>query len=316
SLRSRAKAPGWRTRGRGSTCFTAIATSSRLRVTIKAEPSQAFISAEVRLTESKRILIVDDEALARQRVARYARQSGTEAGLEFLIEEVESGIEGVEMIQSFHPDIIFLDVEMPGLNGFEVLQQFDERPFHVIFQTAYDQFAIRAFEESACDYLLKPFTAERLRKALSRAFDRSANEERLRALEARLAMRDGDRRYLRRLTVKQGARLRIVETQEIICFVSRDHYTLVYFGAGAKSHEAICDLSIARLAERLDPVEFQRLHRNGVARKSAIVALSRSGRGELMAELSNGMKLPVSRSHRKMLREMLRPKPRSKPIAE
>jgi len=89
-------------------------------------------------------------------------------------------------------------------------------------------------------------------------------------------------------------------------FVSRDHYTLVYFGAGTKSHEAICDLSIARLAERLDPVEFQRLHRNGVARKSAIVALSRSGRGELMVELSNGMKLPVSRSHRKILRKTLR----------
>src|SRR5262245_52727924 len=268
------------------------------------------------MNKQKRSSIVDYEALSRQRLARYARQAKLEVGTEFLIEEAESGIVAVKMIQSFHPDIIFLDIEMPGLNGFEVLQQFDERPFHVIFQTAYDQFAIRAFEESACDYLLKPFTAERLRKALSRALDRSVDEERLRALEARLATRGGDRSYLRRLTVKQGARLRIVETQEIFCFVSRDHYTMVYFGAGAKSHEAICDLSIARLAERLDPVEFQRLHRNGVARKSAIVALSRSGRGELMAELSNGMKLPVSRSHRKMLREMLRPKPRSKPIAE
>jgi len=258
------------------------------------------------LPEPKRILIVDDEALARQRVARYVRQSRQEAGPEFLIGEAESGIEAVEMIQSFRPDIIFLDVEMPGLNGFEVLQQFDERPFHVIFQTAYDQFAIRAFEESACDYLLKPFTVERLRKALSRAFDRSANEEKLRALEARLAAGDGNRKYLRRLTVKQGARLRIVETRETFCFVSRDHYTLVYFGDGPKSHEAICDLSIASLVERLDPAEFQRLHRNGVARKSAIVALSRSGQGEFMAELSNGMKLPVSRSHRKMLREMLR----------
>jgi two-component system LytT family response regulator len=254
------------------------------------------------LIEPKRILIVDDEALARQRVARYVRQSG----LAVLIEEAESGIEAVEMIQDFRPDIIFLDVEMPGLNGFEVLRQFSERPFHVIFQTAYDQFAIRAFEESASDYLLKPFTAERLRKALSRALDRSADEERLRALEARLASRDQDRRYLRRLTVKQGLRLRVVETKEIFCFVSRDHYTLVYLGDGQNHYEAICDLSIANLAERLDPAEFQRLHRNSVARKSAIVALSRFGHGELMAELSNGMKLPVSRSHRKILRETLR----------
>jgi DNA-binding LytR/AlgR family response regulator len=87
-------------------------------------------------------------------------------------------------------------VEMPGLNGFEVLQQFDHRPFHVIFQTAYDQFAIRAFEEHACDYLLKPFTAERWGKALARAIDQAADEERLRALEAQLATRDGGKSYL------------------------------------------------------------------------------------------------------------------------
>ena len=251
-------------------------------------------------------MIVDDEVLARRRVARYVRQSRQETGLECLIEEAESGIEAVAMIRSFHPDIVFLDVEMPGLNGFEVLRQFEERPFHVIFQTAYDQFAIRAFEESVCDYLLKPFTAERLRKALSRAIDRSADEERLRALETRLAARDGDRKYLRRLTVKQGARLRIIETPEVICFVSRDHYTLVYFGDCQNHHEAICDLSIAGLAERLDPAEFQRLHRNGIARKSAILALSRSGQGDVIAELTNGMKLAVSRSNRKILRESLR----------
>jgi two-component system LytT family response regulator len=258
------------------------------------------------LTEPKRILIVDDEALARRRVARYTRQLRQEAGLEFLIEEAASGVEAVEMIQSFHPDIIFLDVEMPGLDGFEVLRQFGERPFQVIFQTAYDQFAIRAFEESACDYLLKPFTAERLRKALARALGRSADEERLRAFETRLAAGDRNRKYLRRLTVKQGVKLRVVETEDVFCFFSRDHYTLVYFSDGRNHHEAICDLSINRLDERLDPAEYQRLHRNCIARKSAIVALSRPGQGDLMAELSNGMKLPVSRKNRKILRETLR----------
>jgi two-component system LytT family response regulator len=260
---------------------------------------------ERKLTEPRRILIVDDEVLARQRLTRYLRQTGHEC----LIEEAESGIAAVEKIQTFHPDVIFLDVEMPGLNGFEVLQQFDERPFHVIFQTAYDQFAIQAFEESACDYLLKPFTAERLLKALSRAFDRASNEERLLALEAKMATRaerDEGRNHLSRLVVKQGGRLRVVETKEIFCFISRDHYTLLYFGDGLKSYEAICDLSIAKLIERLDPTEFQQFHRGSVARKSAIVSLLRSGQGEFFAELSNGMKLPVSRSHRKILREFLK----------
>jgi two-component system LytT family response regulator len=258
------------------------------------------------LIEPKRILIVDDEALARQRVARYTRQLKQEAGLEFLIEEAASGVEAVEMIQSFRPDIIFLDVEMPGLDGFEVLRQFPERPFHVIFQTAYDQFAVQAFEESACDYLLKPFTADRLRKALARALERSSDEERLRALEIRLAAREEGRKGLRRFTVKQGLKLRVVETENVFCFVSRDHYTLVYFAEGRNNHEAICDLSINRLDELLDPVEHRRLHRNSIARVSAITALSRSGQGDLMAELSNGMKLQVSRSHRKILREILK----------
>src|SRR5215475_14096402 len=107
---------GWPTRGRDWNCSTAIATTSRSKATVKVIRSQASISPERRLTEPRRILIVDDEALARQRVARYVCQIMRETGLECLIEEAESGVEAVAMIQSFRPDIIFLDVEMPGLN--------------------------------------------------------------------------------------------------------------------------------------------------------------------------------------------------------
>lgn len=251
----------------------------------------------------KRILIVDDEALARQRIARYVRQFSQD----FLLEEAESGLRAVELIHSFRPEVVFLDVEMPGLNGLEVLQQFEERPFHIIFQTAYDQFAIRAFEEHACDYLLKPFTAERLHQALARALGRAASEERLRALEAQLAGRSGKKDYLRKLTVKQGSRLRVVTDEEIFCFVSRDHYTCVYFGDGtAGGFEGICDLSLTRLAERLDPDEFRQLHRNNIVRASAIVALLRSNQGEVSVELSNGMKLPVSRSNQRETKELVK----------
>src|SRR5262249_38652080 len=151
------------------------------------------------------------------------------------------------------PEVIFLDIEMPGLSGLEVLQQFEERPFHVIFQTAYDQFAIRAFEEQACDYLLKPFTAERLHQALSRALNQVADQQKLFALERQLAARldgnDNGQGYLSKLTVKQGNRLRIVTTHEIYCFVSRDHYTCVYFNDGGSVLEGICDLSLGRLLE-------------------------------------------------------------------
>ncbi len=259
-----------------------------LREKTLAEPKQSLPT---------RILIVDDEPLARQRVARYMRQFGQE----FLIEEAESGIRAVELIQSFQPEIIFLDVEMPGLNGLEVLQQFEQRRFQIIFQTAYDRFAIQAFEEYACDYLLKPFTAERLHQALTRALNRVADETRLRALESKLAERDG---YLRRLTVKQGNRLRVVAEQDVHCFVSRDHYTCVYFGE-SENYEGICDLSLARLVERLDPNEFRQLHRNSIVRIAAIVASGRSKDGGVWVELSNGMKLPVSRSNQQAVRRLL-----------
>jgi two-component system LytT family response regulator len=247
------------------------------------------------LTEAQRILIVDDELLSRQRLTRYLHQFDQP----LVIEEADSGLKAVEAIRAFHPDIVLLDVEMPGLSGFEVLQQFDERPFHIIFQTAYDEFAIRAFEEQACDYLLKPFTAERLHQALRHALSRVADEARLKALEAMIAARDG---HLRLLSVKQGGRLRIVEEQDICCFVSRDHYTCVYFN---DAREGITDLSLNHLIERLDPRVFRQLHRNNVVRASALVALA-TEREVMEVELTNGMRLPVSRSHRRAARDLLK----------
>jgi two-component system, LytTR family, response regulator len=190
------------------------------------------------------------------------------------------------------------------LNGFEVLQQCAARPYCVIFQTAYDQFAIRAFEESALDYLLKPFTAERLHQALQRALSRMTDESRLRAFEAQLAQRNG---YLRRFTVTQGTRLRLVEEQDIFCFVSQDHYTCVFFHDKLCQHEGIIDLSLTQLLERIDPAAFQQLHRNNIVRVAAINALVHTRAGELQVELSNGQRLPVSRRQQVTVRALIKP---------
>lgn len=255
------------------------------------------------MTEARRILVVDDEALARRRVARMVREF--DPG--FVIEEAESGVRAVELIAAFRPEVVFLDVEMPGLNGFEVLRQCETRPFHVIFQTAYDHFAVRAFEEQACDYLLKPFTSERLHAALSRALQQATDEQRLRALEAQLrATAANGQGYLQRLAVKQGTRLRVVQAQEIACFISRDHCTCVYFEHAGRTHEAISDLSLARLLERLDPRQFHQLHRNSIVRAAAVAALARTPQGEFTLELSNGMRLPVSRSHQRAAKALVR----------
>jgi two-component system, LytTR family, response regulator len=253
-----------------------------------------------KLPEVKRILIVDDEPLARQRLTRYVRQYDPA----LLLAEAESGLQAVELIRDFQPDVVLLDVEMPGLTGFEVLQQCPARNFCVIFQTAYDQFAIRAFEEHALDYLLKPFTAERLQQALERAFSRLADETRLQALEAQLAERLG---YLRRFTVKQGTRLRLIEEADIFCFISQDHYTCVFFRDRESQYEGIIDLSLTQLLERIDPAAFRQLHRNNIVRVAAISALVRTRAGELQAELSNGQRLPVSRRQQAAVRALIKP---------
>lgn len=250
----------------------------------------------IMLVTTTKILLVDDEPLALKRLGRYLR----EYNQSFQTEEASSGIEAVEKIKSFKPDIVFLDIEMPGLNGFEVLRQFNERPFQIIFQTAYDEFAIRAFEEHASAYLLKPFTIEQMHKALTRALNRVADEEKLRLLETKIAEREG---YLRRLTVKQGNRLRIIEEKEICCFVSRDHYTCVY---DCEARESIADLSLSRLIERLDPKVFQQLHRSNIVRIEAINSLITTRNGTMFVELKNGMQLPVSRSNRKLLRSIVK----------
>lgn len=248
-----------------------------------------------------KILIVDDEPLARQRIARYVREYNEE----FEIAEAVSGLEAVERIRLFQPEIVLLDVEMPGLDGFEVLQQFEDRPFHVIFQTAFDQFAIRAFEENACDYLLKPFTAARLHESLTRVLHRLVDQERLRRLESQLSGRKGGAKYLQKIIVRLANRSRIVDAGDIVCFISRDHYTCALYVVDGNLHEGICELSIGMLVERLDPHQFVRLHRNNIARIAEIKAVSRSRDGAVAVELSHHQTLPVSRANHKMVKALL-----------
>lgn len=247
--------------------------------------------------QNRRILIVDDEPLARQRLRRFI----AEAGPDFIIAEASGGLDAVAAIRDFQPEILFLDVEMPGLNGFEVLAQFETRPFVVVFQTAFDEFAVRAFEEAACDYLLKPFTPARFRAALERALTRLADESRLKTLESSLARRDG---ALRRLTVKQGTTWRVLDVADIRCFLSLDHYTCAYFKdfGDDRLREAVTDLSLARLAERLDPEVFLRVHRNAIVNRAAVRAVTTTPTGDTELELDGGMKVPVSRRHRRDLK--------------
>lgn len=242
---------------------------------------------------SIKILIVDDEELARQKIVRYLR----EQDLAVTLKEVANGIEAIASVKEFIPDIVFLDIQMPGLNGFDVLAHFEVRPFAVIFQTAFDEFAIKAFEENACDYLLKPFTRERFAKA----FERARRDGIQRQSEQGLLKTITDqRRFLETLCVEdRGVRV-ILNVQSVEALVSRDHYTCIHVGP----REYLMDLSLQKLEERLDPNAFIRVHRSAIVQATAIRTMSKGDEPEV--ELNSGMKIAVSRRCRGALMNRLK----------
>lgn len=226
-----------------------------------------------------RILLADDEKLARDKLRRHL----TDMKLPCVIHEAANGLEAVAHLQSSPADLVFLDIDMPGLNGFQVLQNLERRDFKIIFQTAHDEFALKAFEENACDYLLKPFDGARFKKAVRRALDRLG--------EGRMPLKD---QYLKQIAVKVGAALKIIPTEQILCFRSEDHCTLM--NLKDSDREYVVDLPLNLLEERLNPKDFLRVHRNGIVRKDGIQTV---GLGEKMhVELKGGQKFPVSRARR------------------
>lgn len=237
-----------------------------------------------------KVLIVDDEELARNRLKRHL------SGAQYALSEARDGLEALKILKDDPPHLVFLDVEMPGLNGLEVLQNLEQRSFKIIFQTAYDEFALRAFEENACDYLLKPFSEARLQTALQRAISQTESDRQLRNLTSQLHQQG---RYLEKLTVKQGANLRVIPLRDVVCFTSKDHYTFIH----TTKAEYLTELSLSFLAAQLPPNQFLRIHRNGLVRVESVRGLR--GGANMEVELSGGQRLPVARNARNRLRALL-----------
>jgi two-component system LytT family response regulator len=231
-----------------------------------------------------KVLIVDDEELARRKIQRLL-------GKGYVIREARHGQEALQILREWTPDLLFLDIEMPELSGFDVLQNLEQRPFKIIFQTAHDAFALKAFDENAIDYLLKPFDQERFDRALARALAASEGERRLAGLE--------QQRYLEKISVRQGATTRIVAVDDIDYFSSQDHYTFIHRG----DDEWICDLSLNFLEQRLSPEKFLRTHRHLLVRRQRVVAVH--GGPTMHVELSSGRCLPVARARRAHVQSLL-----------
>ena len=250
-----------------------------------------------------RVLIVDDEAPARALLREYL---DAHADLE-VAGECANGFEAVKTISETKPDLVFLDVQMPKLDGFEVLELLDEPPA-IVFSTAYDEFALKAFEVHAADYLLKPFGRDRLAEALSRvrerlsapARDGSPAEPGPNGAKLAAAARPPGR-HVERLLVRDGAKVHVIPVERLDYLEAQDDYVAIHAeGKTWLKHESLADL-----AEGLDPERFVRTHRSYVVSVERIARLELYAKDSRVAILHDGRQLPVSRAGYARLRELM-----------
>ena len=245
-----------------------------------------------------RVVVVDDEALARERVLTELDGAPDVQ----VVAECADGEAAVRAVAEHAPDVLFLDVQMPGMTGFDVLRALPpEVPAPVVvFVTAYDRFALQAFEARAIDYLVKPFTRERLLRALERARtqvrgrDADGLDPRVRALLD--ALRPAAR-HQERFMVRRGKNLVLVRADDIHWVEAADNYVELHTAGG--SH--LLRGSITGMQERLDPSRFLRIHRRIIVNVDRIVSMQPWGQGEYVVRLSDGTEVNSSRSYRDQL---------------
>jgi two-component system LytT family response regulator len=254
---------------------------------------------------SMRVLIVDDEPLARRGItSRLSGQQDIE-----IIGEAEDGESALAAIVSELPDLVFMDVQMPGMSGLETLRLLApaERPM-TVFLTAYDRFALHAFEVHALDYLLKPIDDDRFAEALDRARDalasRCAREQQPR-LQAMLSSESEAQRYTQRFTVRIGHRVAIVSASDIDWIEAMGDYA----GLHVQGKVHLLREPLHKLAGRLDPSHFVRIHRSAIVRVDRVAEMQSLSNRDCLLRLHDGTPLRASRTYGDVLREALAGQP-------
>ena len=244
-----------------------------------------------------RVAIVDDEPLA---IERMRRLLAGERDIQ-IVAECTNGAEAVAAIRSQAPDLVFLDVQMPGLDGFGVVEQVGPASMPAtIFATAFDEHALLAFDSSALDYLLKPFDPDRFARALERArrFLRLQNREELEAkLTSMLGGTNRARRYLDRFLVRYGRRIVFVDTAEVDRIEADGNYAAIH--VGTQVH--LLREALSRLEEQLDPAAFVRIHRSHIVAVDRVHQLESVFQGEYVVTLKDGTRITSSRTYRERL---------------
>ncbi len=242
-----------------------------------------------------RVIIVDDEEPARRLLRELL---GAMPGLQ-IVAECRNGFEAVKAVSEHKPDLLFLDIQMPKLDGFEVVELLDPG-LPVVFVTAYDEHALRAFEVHAVDYLLKPFSAERLLTALERAKSRKGRIPEV-TLDAIATAARPNASNLQRVLVREGDQVHVIAVDTIDFIEARDDGVVIH--VGPKEH--LKPQRMAALADRLDPDRFIRVHRSFIVNIDRISRIELYAKDSRIAILKGGTQIPVSRSGYARLRELL-----------
>jgi two-component system LytT family response regulator len=245
--------------------------------------------------EKIRAIIIEDEELGRELIKNYLKD---ETRID-IIAECENGFEGIKAIQDLKPDLVFLDIQMPKLNGFEMLEILDERP-EIIFTTAYNQYAIQAFELNAIDYLLKPFSKDRLLESLQKAMQRIKTHQLAPAKLDKLIHQPLDE-IIERIVVKSNTKISVIPVEKIRYLEAQDDYVMIYTFEGKHLKQG----TMKYFEEHLDPKEFMRVHRSYIIRLDQVVQLEPYGKDSYVAKLKDGPSVKISKSGFKNLKEKL-----------
>ncbi len=248
-------------------------------------------------------LLVEDEFHSRKRLVSILKQIPEIQ----LLGEAENGFQGLELFQEHHPDLIFLDVEMPGMNGFEFIQQLDSVPM-VIFTTAYDHFALRAFETLAVDYLLKPITLEQIQKALAKVKSLEEISQKLQPILSPVNYIGHPlAQYLRRFSIKYGNRWSLIQETQVIRFYSSESLSYLVTEDG---FEHIISYSLEDLEKKLDPSFFLRIHRSSIISIPKVKDIRSLGSARFQIIMKDGTQIETSRSYCDKIKEILLDKSR------
>lgn len=247
------------------------------------------------MTDKLRTIIVEDEELARHLMKSFL--AGNDK-IE-IIAECENGFEGVKMINDLKPDLVFLDIQMPKITGFEMIELLDHKP-QIVFATAYDQFAIKAFEHNAVDYLLKPYSKERLLEAVAKVSDR-IQKEGIESDVAEKIMNFPREGFIDRVVVKDRHKIHIIPVDNIRYIESMDDYVMIYTNEGRH----IKQKTMKYFEDSLDPHSFARIHRSYIVKIDQINEIQQYEKEAYIVILHDKTKLKVSKTGYKLLKEVL-----------